>query len=168
MPLWGVGTNDEAKPKWLSEDQKKNVFADARGYVQRNADGTEEVLVAIGGLADSLAAPTVSSVAFADADVVQGTNLVLNVYYNEPVEVVGNPTIAVTGGTTSLVYAANGDPTRGWLTFEMDTTAQSGTVTLAAAASIALAGGTITDETDGTTAAELALNNDELTATISV
>lgn len=55
MPLWGNSTSDESRPKWLREGDKpandlNGCFADERGWVLTRADGTEEVLVAIGGL----------------------------------------------------------------------------------------------------------------------
>jgi len=170
MALWGVGTNNESKPKWLTQEQKDRVFADSRGWVERRADGTEEVLVAIGGLAGSIAAPTVSNAAFVSDAVTAGDTLQLSVYYNEPVTVTGTPQVPITGITASTMdyVAASSDPDSGWLVFEVDTSGEGGnTVTVAASASISLNGGSITDETDGTTAAELALNNAELTASIA-
>ena len=175
MSLWGVGTNTEKKPTWLNDEDKKRTFADDRGWVYRHPDGNEEVLVAIGELAGTddstrLAAPTVDGVEFANASVTDGDTLVLNVYYNEPVTVTGTPQVPVAGITASTMDYASGssDPTRGWLAFTVDTTGETGnTVTVAADASIGLNSGTITDETDGSTAAELGLNNAELTASIA-
>lgn len=56
MPLWGNSTSDEKKPTWLRAGDKpandlNECFADERGWVIRHADGNEEVLCAIGGLA---------------------------------------------------------------------------------------------------------------------
>jgi hypothetical protein len=56
MPLWGNSTSDESRPKWLRAGDKpandlNECFADERGWVIRHADGNEEVLCAIGGLA---------------------------------------------------------------------------------------------------------------------
>lgn len=175
MALWGIGTNNEKKPTWLSEDEKNRTFADDRGWVYTHPDGSEEVLVAVGNLSGTdgstgLAAPTVSAVAFEDDSVTDGDTLILNVYYNEPVTVTGTPQVAITGITaTTLDYASGSSNTaRGWLAFTVDTTGETGnTVTVSASTSITLNGGTITDETDGTTAAELALGNDELTASIA-
>jgi len=40
MALWGISANvDEAKPKWLTDEQKKNVYATDRGWVQLNGKG---------------------------------------------------------------------------------------------------------------------------------
>lgn len=175
MPLWGVGTNNEKKPIWLNDEEKNRTFADDRGWVYRHPNGDEEILVAIGQLSGvdgstRLAAPTVDGVEFADAAVTDGDTLMLNVYYNEPVEVTGTPRVPITGitATTMDYVSGSSDPTRGWLVFTVDTTGETGnTVTVAASASISLNGGTITDETDGSTAAELALNNAELTASIA-
>ena len=63
MGLWGADTNDESKPKNLTTEQKKEVFANNMGWVQEagtkasgndNANATPEVLVAIGNLATAL------------------------------------------------------------------------------------------------------------------
>ena len=60
MGLWGADTNDESKPKNLTAAQKKEVFANASGWVQQagtkasgndNASATPELLVSIGDLA---------------------------------------------------------------------------------------------------------------------
>ena len=50
MALWGVSTSDESKPKYLTTEQKKTVFATDRGWVQLNGKGNEEVICAIGEL----------------------------------------------------------------------------------------------------------------------
>ena len=63
MPLWGATDSDESKPKNLTTAEKKQVFANASGWVLEagsalsgndNTSATPEVLVAIGGLATSL------------------------------------------------------------------------------------------------------------------
>ena len=62
MPLWGATDSDESKPKNLTTAEKKQVFANASGWVLEagsalsgndNTSATPEVLVAIGGLATS-------------------------------------------------------------------------------------------------------------------
>ena len=46
MALWSI----KDKPSWLTEEQKKNCIATNRGWVLKNKNGTEELLVAIRGL----------------------------------------------------------------------------------------------------------------------
>lgn len=173
MSLWGTGTDsNEAKPKWLTRAGKRNIFADSRGWVERRPDGTEEVLVAVGDLDDSLGAPSVDDVAFPIEIVVAADDgeLDLNVYYNEPVVVSGTPQIAINGVTATTVdyNSTDSDPTKGLLVFSVTTSGEGGnTVTVPADSSISLNGGTIIDEGDATTSGVLALNNDELTATIT-
>lgn len=174
MSLWGVGTNNESKPKWLTDEEKKNTYADERGWVYVYPDGSEEVLIAIGGLAgtssyEGLGAPTVDRIEFREDPVTAGTDLILDVYYNEGVTVGGTPQVPVTGVTASMSFSnTESNVGRGHMAFTLDTTGESGTtVTLSASESINLNGGSITDTTDGSTAAELTLNNSELTADIS-
>ena len=33
MPLWGKTDADESKPKWLTDEQKKEVYANESGWV---------------------------------------------------------------------------------------------------------------------------------------
>ena len=63
MPLWGKTDADESKPKWLTDEQKKEVFANASGWVVEggsamtgndNANAAPEILVAIGGLSTGI------------------------------------------------------------------------------------------------------------------
>ena len=63
MSLWGASDSDESKPKNLTTAEKKQVFANASGWVLEagsplsgngNTNAQPEVLVAIGGLATSL------------------------------------------------------------------------------------------------------------------
>ena len=100
MPLWGKTDADESKPKWLTDDQKKEVFANNSGWVVEggsaqtgngNANAQPEILACIGGLST------------------------VRVRWNEAVTVTGNPTLAVTNGNQgtgsgrgphTLVYAS--------------------------------------------------------------
>ena len=109
MPLWGATDSDESKPKNLTTAEKKQVFANASGWVLEagsalsgndNASATPEVLVAIGGLATSIGAADVTEVEWitSTADKSEGFTLSVRVRYNEAVTVTGSPTIAVTNG----------------------------------------------------------------------
>ena len=126
MPLWGATDSDESKPKNLTTAEKKQVFANASGWVLEaasalsgndNASATPEVLVAIGGLATSIGAADVTEVEWitSTADKSAGFTLSVRVRYNEAVTVTGSPTIAVTNGNQgsgsgrgphTLVYAS--------------------------------------------------------------
>ena len=126
MPLWGATDSDESKPKNLTTAEKKQVFANASGWVLEagsalsgndNTSATPEVLVAIGGLATSIGAADVTDVEWITtaADKSEGFTLSVRVRYNEAVTVTGSPTVAVTNGNQgsgsgrgphTLVYAS--------------------------------------------------------------
>ena len=126
MALWGITDADEAKPKWLSTAQKKEVFANSSGWVVEggstqtgndNADAQPEVLCCVGDLADSIGSADITEVEWitTTADKSDGFTLSVRVRYNEPVTVTGSPTLAVTNGNEgtssgrgphTLVYAS--------------------------------------------------------------
>ena len=112
MPLWGATDSDESKPKNLTTAQKKQVFANASGWVLEagsalsgndNASATPEVLVAIGGLATSLGLADITEVEFKSTafDKSDGSNIDMLVRFNEPVDVTGTPQFLVTNQTAS-------------------------------------------------------------------
>ena len=112
MPLWGATDSDESKPKNLTTAQKKQVFANASGWVLEagsalsgndNTDADPEVLVAIGELSTSIGAADITEVEMVTttADKSEGFTISVRVRFNEPVDVVttgGTPTLAVTNG----------------------------------------------------------------------
>ena len=126
MPLWGKTDADESKPKWLTDEQKKEVYANASGWVVEagsamtgndNANAAPEILVAIGGLSTGIGAADVTEVEWitTTADKSAGFTLSVRVRYNEAVTVTGSPTLAVTNGNQgsgsgrgphTLVYAS--------------------------------------------------------------
>ena len=123
MALWGTSDADEAKPKWLTDAQKKEVFANASGWVveagssQTGNDNTEaqpEVLCCIGELADSIGAADITEIEFITTafDKSDGGTLQVRVRFNEPVDVDtsgGTPTLTVVNDTNanhSLSYAS--------------------------------------------------------------
>jgi hypothetical protein len=126
MPLWGNTDADESKPKWLTTAQKKEVYANAEGWVVEagstmtgndNTSADPEILVAIGGLATNIGAADVTDVEWitTTADKSAGFTLSVRVRYNEAVTVTGSPTLAVTNGNQgsgsgrgphTLVYAS--------------------------------------------------------------
>ena len=167
MALWGVSTTDESKPKWLTAEQKKTVFATDRGWVQLNGKGNEEVICAIGELAGgtstsaALGAATITATDFVTTafDVSDGGNIDVRVIFNEKVTVDtsgGTPTIVLTndqagGGsaaTLSASYQSGSSTNR--LTFRVTVGAAAGTfaeddVLSIGAQNIALNSGTIVD-----------------------
>ena len=112
MSLWGATDADESKPKNLTTAEKKEVFANASGWVLEagsalsgndNTDADPEVLVAIGELSTSIGAADITEVEMVTttADKSDGFTISVRVRYNEPVDVVttgGTPTLAVTNG----------------------------------------------------------------------
>ena len=126
MPLWGKTDADESKPKWLTDDQKKEVFANNSGWVVEggsaqtgngNANAQPEILACIGGLSTGIGAGDITDVEWitTTADKSAGFTLSVRVRYNEPVTVTGSPTLAVTNGNQgsgsgrgphTLVYAS--------------------------------------------------------------
>ena len=116
MPLWGATDSDESKPKNLTTAEKKQVFANASGWLLEagsalsgndNTSATPEVLVAIGGLATSLGAADITEIEFITTAFSKGAaaaasrTLSVRARFNEPVDVNtsgGTPFLAVTNG----------------------------------------------------------------------
>tara|TARA_B100001057_G_scaffold442383_2_gene477715 strand:- start:695 stop:1288 length:594 start_codon:yes stop_codon:yes gene_type:complete len=110
MPLWGATDSDESKPKHLTTAQKKEVFANASGWVVEagstqsgngNTSATPEVLVAIGSLATAIGSADITEIDWITtaADKSDGFSLSVRVFFNEPVDVDtsgGTPYLAVT------------------------------------------------------------------------
>ena len=120
MPLWGATDSDESKPKNLTTAQKKQVFANASGWVLEagsalsgndNTSAQPEVLVAIGGLAESLGAADITEIEFITTafDKSDGGTLQVRVRFNEPVDVTGTPQLTVVNDSRAnhtLSYAS--------------------------------------------------------------
>ena len=112
MGLWGATDTDESKPKNLTTAEKKEVFANTKGWVLEagsassgndNTSADEEVLVAIGGLSSSLGAADITDIELISTsfDKSDGGTLSARVRFNEPVNVVttgGTPTLSLTNG----------------------------------------------------------------------
>ena len=129
MPLWGI--TDESKPKWLTDSEKKESYANTGGWVieggstmtgNGNPDAQPEVLVAIRNLSNRMAEGTITEVEWISAgfDRTTGGTLQVRVRYNEPVTVTGSPTVLVTNGNQgtgsgrpnqTLTYTATGSTT---------------------------------------------------------
>ena len=112
MSSWGATDADESKPKFLTDAEKKLVFANTSGWVLEagsafsgndNTSATPEVLVAIGDLTTSLGAADITDVEFKSTafDKSDGGNIDMLVRFNEPVDVTGTPQFLVTNNTSS-------------------------------------------------------------------
>ena len=127
MGLWGASTSDESKPKNLTTAEKKNVFANASGWVRQagtadngndNTSATPEVLVAIGDLSTNLGNATIDAVNFQVGQTVSGAGgsvLRVEVHYNEQVTVAtASPLMVVSndqtgsGGSASITLTMDG------------------------------------------------------------
>ena len=119
MSNWGATDSDESKPKYLTADQKEDVFANASGWVVKagskmtgngRTGADPEVLVAISSLATALGQATIDSVDFNldSFDVSAGGDIKVDVHYNEQVTVAGgSPLMVVTNGQQGSGSAAN-------------------------------------------------------------
>ena len=194
MPLWGASDSDESKPKNLTTAQKKQVFANASGWVLEagsalsgndNTDADPEVLVAIGDLSTSIGAADITEVEMVTttADKSEGFTISVRVRFNEPVDVVttgGTPTLAVTNGNEgtgtgrgphSLSYASGTGTNE--LIFSLAIAAANAAtnaddVLSVGAQTIALNSGTIKDASGTASDAALAISSAQGTAAGSV
>tara|TARA_Y100000768_G_scaffold378618_1_gene353269 strand:- start:202 stop:789 length:588 start_codon:yes stop_codon:yes gene_type:complete len=127
MGLWGASTSDESKPKNLTAAEKKDVFANASGWVKQagtadsgndNTSATPEVLVAIGDLSTTLGNATIDAVNFDVGQTVSGAGgsvIKVFVHYNEQVTVAtASPLMVVSndqtgsGGSASITLTMDG------------------------------------------------------------
>ena len=194
MPLWGATDSDESKPKNLTTAQKKQVFANASGWVLEagsalsgndNTDADPEILVAIGELSTSIGEADITEVEMVTttADKSDGFTISVRVRYNEPVDVVttgGTPTLAVTNGNEgtgtgrgphSLSYASGTGTNE--LIFSLAIAAANAAtnaddVLTVGAQSIALNSGTIKDASGTASDASLVISSAQGTAAGSV
>ena len=166
MGSWGATTADESKPKYLTDVEKRDCYADSTGWTvaaggNGNAAAQRDTLVAIGGLSGGtsatagLAKGTISSVnwnttAFDKSD---GGTISVTVNYNEQVDVTGTPQFTVTNDTPArnvvLDYASGTGTNR--LTFTKAIAANNaatdaGDVLSLGTNAVALNGGTVKDK----------------------
>ena len=192
MPLWGNSDADESKPKWLTDAEKKEVFANTSGWVVEagstmtgndNTSAAPEILVAIGNLTTNIGAADVTEVEWITtaADKSAGFTLSVRVRYNEAVTVTGSPTLAVTNGNQgsgsgrgphTLVYASGTGTNE--LVFSLAIAAANAAtnandVLTIGAQNIAKPGGaTMKDTGDGTTNSAVAISGAQGTAAGSI
>ena len=114
MGLWGGNTTNEKKPLYLNEADAANCYAGAAGWYLKHASGTDELLVAIGGLNPStantfttlLAAPNIVKLAMLSRSN-NASNIIFKMELNEKVNVVGTPFLTLSNGgsfTANAVY----------------------------------------------------------------
>lgn len=126
MSSWGATDSDESKPKYIIDSEKKEVYADAKGWVRQagtkasgndNPNATPEVLVAIGSLATKLGQATIDAVRFTSTSVsgAGGSVVRVEVDFNEQVTVSSqSPLMVVTnsqaggGGAANLTLTMDG------------------------------------------------------------
>tara|TARA_B100000900_G_scaffold415655_1_gene446437 strand:+ start:4049 stop:4639 length:591 start_codon:yes stop_codon:yes gene_type:complete len=174
MSGWGATDSDESKPKWLTADQKEDVFANSSGWVVKagstmtgngNTSATPEVLVALGSLATSLGQATIDAVDFVSTafDVSDGGVISAEVSYNEQVTVAtAFPLLVLTnnqaggGSAASVTLTMDGTlpVTSDKLTFSVTIGAGGSTIVAddvlsIGAQSLNLNGGTIVDTIGG-------------------
>ena len=126
MSSWGATDSDESKPKYIIDSEKKEVYADAKGWVRQagtkasgndNPNATPEVLVAIGSLATKLGQATIDAVRFTSTSVsgAGGSVVRVEVDFNEQVTVSSQPCLMVVtnsqaggGGAANLTLTMDG------------------------------------------------------------
>ena len=198
MPLWGTtASSADNKPKHLIDDEdsdynRENSYATDAGWVMRagtaavgndNASADPEILVAIGGLATTVASATITdarfvvgSTATTDFTAGDGTQrILLEVTWDEAVTITGSPRITVANGDQSgggygnhvLTYTATGS-TANRKRFEKTSAGLGNTDVLTVGGSnIDLNSGTIKDTADGTTVSSLVLSGVAFSRTVA-
>mgnify|MGYP006919311494 CR=1 FL=1 len=168
MSSWGASAASDAKPKYLTVAEKRDVYATEKGWTAAaggndNALADREVLVAIGDLGgatatDKLDAANISSVniktsSFSKAD---GGTVSVSINFNETVTVTGTPTVELTNDTPSrnltLSYASGSTTNR--LTFSLVIAAANAATDaldelVIGVNAMSLSGGTVTNTVGG-------------------
>ena len=109
MSGWGATDADESKPKYLTDAQKKEVYANEKGWVVEagstmtgngRTGADPEVLVAMSSLQTNLGAADITEIEWITtaADKSAGFTLSARVRFNEEVDVTGTPQLSVTNG----------------------------------------------------------------------
>jgi len=194
MPLWGnAHASATNKPKFLPADEDSNYnradcYATQEGWVMQaghpssgngNTSADPEVLVASGGLAGAtdttgLRAPTVTSMRFVTASLVNGGSktLTVEITWDEEVTVAGSPQVVVANGNQSsdgdgnatLTYTATGSTANRKRFTNASLTFSTSDVYTLGGANITLNSGTISDTVRGGTAQAASLVLSGLTA----
>ena len=180
MSLWGGSSADESKPKFLVRGsavaEPDNCIATEQGWVYRHYQNDakteywDEVLIAGSfggdggdaqgdgaGLEGVIGNATIVSVHFVGTAYAQGDTLQVAVNYNEEVDVVGTPTLAIasTGSTNPITATYASGTGTGRLVFEVTMPSETADISLAAQ-TITLGSGQAIRDKGTTTAADLA------------
>ena len=158
MSLWG----NDIKPKNLTDAEKKEVFANTKGWVREagsilsgngNTSADPEVLVAIGGLSANMGSANITELEFITTafDKSDGGTLQVRARFNEPVTVTGTPQLTVVNdqrANHTLSYASGS--TTNELVFSLtigaaNAATNAGDVLSLGANAMSLNGGTIKD-----------------------
>jgi hypothetical protein len=158
MSLWG----NDIKPKNLTDAEKKEVFANTKGWVREagsilsgngNTSADPEVLVAIGGLSANMGSANITELEFITTafDKSDGGTLQVRARFNEPVTVTGTPQLTVVNDSRAnhtLSYASGS--TTNELVFSLtigaaNSATNAGDVLSIGANAMSLNGGTIKD-----------------------
>ena len=194
MPLWGnAHASATNKPKFLPQDEDSNYnraacYATQAGWVMQaghassgngNTSADPEVIVASGGLAGAtdttgLRAPTVTSMRFVTASLVNGGSktMTVEITWDEGVTVAGSPQIVVANGNQSsdgdgnatLTYTATGSTANRKRFTNASLTFSTNDVYTLGGSNISLNSGTISDTVRGGTAQAASLVLSGLTA----
>ena len=111
MALWGISSGSEAKPKYLTQEEKNNTYAVDAGWEKKTVVGSRtltELLVAVGSntvMTTALAEATISSVFFTDSAYAQADAGSVTISWNEKVDITNGATLVVTGSVTGAVTA---------------------------------------------------------------
>ena len=194
MPLWGnAHASATNKPKFLPQDEdsdynRADCYATQKGWVMQaghpssgngNTSADPEVLVASGGLAGAtdttgLRAPTVTSMRFVTASLVNGGSktMTVEITWDEGVTVAGSPQVVVANGNQSsdgdgnatLTYTATGSTANRKRFTNASLTFSTNDVYTLGGSNISLNSGTISDTVRGGTAQAASLVLSGLTA----
>jgi len=165
MSSWGASTSNESKPRFLTDAEKRDCYANNTGWTvpaggNGNASADRETLVAIGDLAGAtkLAEATISNVTLVTDSIgaAAGGEVSIIVTFNESVTVTGTPHVELTNTTAparsaNIVYASGTGSNR--LTFT--STVAGGALNendVVGVALMRLDGGTIVDTIGGANA----------------
>ncbi len=194
MPLWGnAHASATNKPKFLPADEdsdynRADCYATQKGWVMQaghpssgngNTSADPEVLVASGGLAGAtdttgLRAPTVTSMRFVTASLVNGGSktMTVEITWDEGVTVAGSPQVVVANGNQSsdgdgnatLTYTATGSTANRKRFTNASLTFSTNDVYTLGGSNISLNSGTISEKVRGGTAQAASLVLSGLTA----
>ncbi|MDD4242814.1 MAG: hypothetical protein PHG08_00745 [Bacilli bacterium] len=157
MALWGAVDGTEDRPKWLAADtisgfyDLNKVWADEKGWNVTRPDGSEELLVAIGGLATKLGTASIVGLEWGSGNFYGAGEQTVIVAYNEKITVaVSHPTLVVTGSVSGSITATHSSTSSNRLIFTFTIPDGVEEELSIGAQSITLAGGSTITDTNGT------------------